>query len=134
MKFSTVKIISIFAILFVFGCSSSADKQRLVEAIAQHRATTLSNSLPIEHGPLTIMQAKARGNAVELMMLYNGDDAIPAQALMTNSVNYYCTNSDVRANLEHGIIYDIKMRSPRGQLLLEKVISLDTCQSVEDQK
>lgn len=118
-------------LIILAGCTSSSDKQRQVEAIASHRAKILSNELPIEHGPLTIMQARAKANVVELMMIYNGDNAIPPKQLMDKSLAYYCSNNEVKANLEHGVIYDIKMRSPRGQLLFEKVISLESC-SLED--
>ncbi len=112
---------------FLFGCSGNADKQRQIEAIAQHRATTLSNSLPIEHGPLTIMQAKAVGNSVQLMMIYNGEAASSAQQLLEGSIRYYCNNSEVKANLVHGVIYNIKLRSPRGKLLAERVITENSC-------
>lgn len=116
----------------VVGCSSSSDKQRQIEAIASHRATILSNNLPIEHGPLTIMQAKANGNVVEIMMIYNGDGAIPPQQLVEKSVSYYCSNSEVLANLSHGVIYDIKLRSERGQLLIDQIVSLDSCSSLSE--
>ncbi|MDV7102956.1 GspS/AspS pilotin family protein [Vibrio sp. TH_r3] len=119
---------SALLLLIVAGCSSSGDKERQIEAIASHRATILSNSLPIEHGPLTIMQAKANGHIVELMMLYNDDGTISPQQLMDNSVRYYCTNTDVEGNLQHGVVYNLKMRSPRGQLLIDQVVSLETCE------
>lgn len=127
MNFSKHAFLPVMLALLLAGCSSNADKERQIEAIAKHRASTLSNNLPIEHGPLTIMQAKAKGNVVELMMIYNGDNSIPVQQLLSNSISYYCSNSEVTANLSHGIVYDIKMRSPRGQLLVEKVISQNDC-------
>lgn len=115
------------------GCSSGSDKQRQVEAIASHRATIISNNLPIEHGPLTIMQAKAKGSVVEIMMIYNGDSEVSPQQLVAKSVNYYCSNSEVTANLSHGVIYDIKVRSERGQLLIDQIVSIDTCSSLSDE-
>jgi len=120
-------LLALTATSVLAGCSATADKQKQIEAIAKHRATVLSSSLPIEHGPLTIMQARAKGNAVELMMLYNSDGGMSAQNLVNNSISGYCNDNEVKANLAHGIIYNIKLRSPRGQLLLEKVISEESC-------
>jgi hypothetical protein len=76
------------------------------------------------------MQARAKGKVVEIMMIYNGDAAIPPQILMEKSAQYYCTNSEVKANLEHGVIYDIKLRSERGQLLIDRIISSESCSAL----
>ncbi|WP_413284653.1 GspS/AspS pilotin family protein [Vibrio sp. MA40-2] len=129
MKKTIAKLtLSTLLMIIIAGCSSNGDKERQIEAIASHRATIIANSLPIEHGPLTIMQAKANGHIVELMMLYNDDGTISPQQLMESSVNYYCTNTDVQGNLQHGVVYNLKIRSPRGQLLIDQVVSLETCE------
>lgn len=126
-------IISGLFIMTLAACSATADKERQVEAIAAHRASILSNNLPIEHGPLTVMQAKANGRIVELMMIYNSEGSIPPQQLIEKSVSYYCSNSEVKANLVHGVIYNIKIRSERGQLLIEQIVSIDTCTALSEE-
>ncbi len=112
-------ILSTALIAALAACSSGANKERQTEAIATHRATVLSNQLPIEHGPLSIMQAKAKGKVIEIMMIYNGTKALSAQAL--------CFNKEISANLEHGVMYDIKIRNPRGQLLIDQLVSQKSC-------
>lgn len=128
--------VGIVLIASLAACSSTTEKEKQIEAIASHRATVLSNNLPVEHGPLTIMQAKAKGKVVEIMMLYN-DDAnsnVPPQVLVTNAIKSYCLDKEVKANLEHGIAYNIKLRSARGQLLVEQAVTLATCQAQAEAK
>jgi len=126
-------IIGVALMFTLVACSSNDNKQHQIEAIAKHRAKILSNNLPVEHGPLTIMQARSKGNIVELMMIYNEESAIPPQKLLDNSINYYCSNSEIKSNLELGLVYNVKLRSTRGQLLFDQIISLASCTSlVED--
>ena len=125
MTFSPVKILIPALLTILAGCSSTSDQDKQIEAIAKHRADILSASLPVEHGPLTVMQAKSRGKVVELMMLYNGEKS-PAE-LMASSINFYCSSAEIKTNLELGLEYLIKMRNSRGQLLLEQVISSKNC-------
>ncbi|MGF1754010.1 GspS/AspS pilotin family protein [Vibrio makurazakiensis] len=115
----------------VSGCSSTNDEQRQLEMMAQHRAGVLSAGLPIEYGPLSVMRVLAKGPVVEIMMIYNQDakGARPLTEVMNNSVNTYCTSSDVRANLDMGLAYKIKIRNTRGQLMSEQMISKETCKS-----
>ncbi|MEZ8010220.1 GspS/AspS pilotin family protein [Vibrio sp. 10N.222.54.F12] len=126
-------IIGSLAIALLAGCSSSSeqDKQRQLEMMAHHRAGVLSAGLPIEYGPLSIMRVLAKNTVVEIMMIYNQDakGAKPLNQVVDMSVNSYCTNSEVRANLDMGLAYNIKIRNTRGQLMVEKLISKETCQS-----
>ncbi|WP_299693073.1 GspS/AspS pilotin family protein [uncultured Vibrio sp.] len=123
---------SLLAVLLA-GCSSSneQDQQKQLEMMAHHRAGVLSAGLPVEYGPLSVMRALAKGGVVEIMMIYNQDaqGAKPLNQVVGMSVNSYCTNSEVRANLDMGLAYNIKIRNTRGQLMVEKLISKDTCQS-----
>ncbi|MEZ8036505.1 GspS/AspS pilotin family protein [Vibrio crassostreae] len=126
-------IIGSLAAVLLAGCSSSSeqDKQRQLEMMAQHRAGVLSAGLPIEYGPLSVMRVLAKNTVIEIMMIYNQDakGAKPLNQVVDMSVNSYCTNSEVRANLDMGLAYSIKIRNTRGQLIVEKLISKDTCQS-----
>ncbi|PTQ01472.1 GspS/AspS pilotin family protein [Vibrio splendidus] len=126
-------IIGSLAAVLLAGCSSSSeqDKQRQLEMMAQHRAGVLSAGLPIEYGPLSVMRVLAKNTVIEIMMIYNQDSkgAKPLNQVVDMSVNSYCTNSEVRANLDMGLAYNIKIRNTRGQLIVEKLISKDTCQS-----
>jgi hypothetical protein len=122
LKFVTLAI----AIITLAGCSSN-EAQKQLEAAAAHRAGTLSAGLPMEYGPLTVLQAKARGSVIELTMVYNDTGTRPASQLMARSINYYCSNQEVKSNLDMGISYTIKMRNSRGQLLAEQSISSNSC-------
>ncbi len=120
MKYIFSKLTLIAALTAtVTACSSGIDKERQIEAIAAHRATVLSNQLPIKHDSLTVIQAKAKGKVIEMMMIYNGDKTLSAQAL--------CHNEEVKANLDRGVMYNVKIRNLRGQLLIEQLVSQDTC-------
>ncbi|CAK1752963.1 Beta-barrel assembly machine subunit BamC [Vibrio crassostreae] len=133
-KYFNVKkwIIGSLTLALLAGCSSSEhDEQRQLEMMAQHRAGVLSAGLPIEYGPLSVMRVLAKNTVIEIMMIYNQDakGAKPLNQVVDMSVNSYCTNSEVRANLDMGLAYNIKIRNTRGQLMVEKLISKDTCQS-----
>lgn len=124
---NSLKLVTLAAaIITLAGCSSS-QAQKQLEAAAAHRAGTLSAGLPMEFGPLTVLQAKARGSDIEITMVYNESAKLPANQLMARSINYYCSNQEVKANLDMGISYSIKMRNARGQLLAEQSITSDSC-------
>ncbi|OIQ26644.1 GspS/AspS pilotin family protein [uncultured Vibrio sp.] len=122
-------IIAFLFSLLVIGCSSNAEQQRHLELLANNRANVLSSELPLEHGPLSIMRATAKGTTIEIMMVYNDDarGAKPVQQVMKMSVNSYCSNSEVKSNLEVGISYRIKIRNSRGQLMVDEYIDINTC-------
>jgi hypothetical protein len=125
-------IIGSLTALVLAGCSSSdQDQQRQLEMMAQHRAGVLSAGLPIEYGPLKVMRVLAKNTVIEIMMIYNQDaqGAKPLNQVLKTSVNSYCTNSEVRANLDMGLAYNIKIRNTRGQLMVEQLISKQTCES-----
>ncbi|MGF1694602.1 GspS/AspS pilotin family protein [Vibrio lamellibrachiae] len=115
--------------LTLLGCSSNAEQQRHLELLANNRASVLSAELPLEHGPLSIMRANAKGTTIEIMMVYNDDarGAKPIQQVMNMSINSYCENPEVKSNLEVGISYRIKMRNSRGQLVIDQYIDNSTC-------
>ncbi|WGW01593.1 GspS/AspS pilotin family protein [Vibrio sp. YMD68] len=123
-------IIGALASLMLFGCSSNADQQRNLELLAQNRASVLSSELPLEYGPLSIMRARAKGTTIEIMMVYNDDapGAKPTQQIMKMSVDSYCSDPDVKNNLEVGVSYRIQMRNSRGQLMIDQYIDNSTCQ------
>ncbi len=111
------------AAVLLAGCASSRqDKQRQLEMMAQHRAGVLSAGLPIEVWP-TVSHACAceKHRDWDHMMIYNQDakGAKPLNQVVDMSVNSFCTNSEVRANLDMGLAYNIKIRNTRGQLMVE---------------
>ncbi|PJC87873.1 hypothetical protein CSW98_01745 [Vibrio sp. HA2012] len=125
INFSPLKVLIPVLLIALTACSSGMDKQEQLEAIARHRADILSANLPIEHGPLTVMQAKSHGRTVTLMMLYNGQK--PIDELLKSSIHFYCANKEIKTNLELGLEYQIKMRNPRGKLLVDQRISASSC-------
>ncbi|KHA60533.1 hypothetical protein NL53_10715 [Vibrio variabilis] len=115
----------------MFGCSSNAQQQRNLELLADNRAQLLSSELPLEVGPLSVMRASASGTTIELMMVYNQDQAgaKPTSAVLKHSINTYCTNPSIRGNLNAGLTYRIKIRNTRGQLMADELVSAQTCES-----
>ncbi|TXY05359.1 GspS/AspS pilotin family protein [Vibrio mimicus] len=116
--------------LLIVGCSSgSAERQRNLELLAGNRASLLSTELPLEFGPLNILRATAQGASIELMMVYNTDsqNAKPTEQVLQSAVKSFCTNKDIRSNLDVGISYRIKIRNTRGQLMVDQLVTKETC-------
>lgn len=116
--------------LLLVGCSSgSAEKQRQLELLADNRASLLSSELPIEFGPLHILRATAKSTTIELMMIYNTDaeNAKPTEQVLKTAINSFCGNSAIRTNLDVGLSYRIQMRSNRGQLMADQLVTQQTC-------
>lgn len=111
------------------GCSSTDEKERQLELMASNRAGVLSAGLPIEYGPLKVMRISSTKNVVEMMMIYNTDakDAKPVNALIATSIAQYCQDSTVRNQLDMGLVYRIKIRNSRGQLLTDELITTQSC-------
>ncbi len=120
-------------VIIVAGCSStSSEKQKQLELLAQNRANLLSAELPLESGPLSIMRANAKASTIEIMMVYNDDakGAKPTAQVLRQSIQTYCTTPDTINNLEVGISYRIKMRNSRGQLMADELITDQRCMSL----
>lgn len=98
-----------------------------------NRAGLISSGLPIEVGPLHIMRASANKNVVEIMMIYNSDSkgAKPIKQVLAQSIRTYCSDKTTLANLDIGLMYRIKMRNPRGQLMVDQLIDKNTCKPVK---
>lgn len=127
-------IIALFATLTLAGCASNDEQQRELELQADRRANILASSLPLEYGPLTIMRATSKNEVVIIEMLYNQAGSKPADQLMASAKNYYCTSDDVKAAMDDGIRYLIRIRNSRGQTVVEEMISSTTCMTDEDGK
>ena len=112
------------------GCASNSDQQQL-ELLAKNRASVLSAELPLEAGPLSIMRANAKGSTIEIMMVYNQDQAgaKPINLVLSNGISYYCSHKDTKANLEAGLSYRLKMRNSRGQLMLDEFVTKESCKT-----
>ncbi|MBA5762622.1 GspS/AspS pilotin family protein [Vibrio sp. 404] len=112
------------------GCASNSDQQQL-ELLANNRASVLSAELPLEAGPLSIMRANAKGSTIEIMMVYNQDQAgaKPINLVLSNGISYYCSHKDTKANLEAGLSYRLKMRNSRGQLMLDEFVTKESCKT-----
>jgi hypothetical protein len=130
-KYSKMKAIicAVFTTLLTAGCSSNGDQQKYLEALASNRANVISAELPLEFGPLSVMRANSKGSTVEIMMIYNVDQkgAKPIDQVLKTSINSYCSDAITRANLDLGLTYRIKMRNTRGQLVVDQLISKETC-------
>ncbi|MEH0771455.1 GspS/AspS pilotin family protein [Vibrio alginolyticus] len=115
------------------GCSSTDDNQRQLELMASNRAGVLSAGLPLEYGPLQIMRVSSNKNVVEMMMIYN-DGALGAKPLnqvLNTSIYTYCSNPEVRKQIDMGLMYRIKVRNSRGQLMTDELVSAQTCTQVK---
>ncbi|MGO2342032.1 type II secretion system pilot lipoprotein GspS-beta [Vibrio litoralis] len=129
MSFKTLLLALLSAILLL-GCSSTPSE---VEMMADHRASVIEAGLPYKIGPLNVMSAKSDKNVVELLMIYNSSGTVSPTALVDASVKTYCKSNEVRSVLKKGVIYKVTIRSERGKMLVEKSISEQTCQQVEDE-
>ncbi|ELL9328422.1 GspS/AspS pilotin family protein [Vibrio fluvialis] len=128
MKKSSLGL-ALLALAVLAGCSANAEREKNLELLAANRASILSSELPLEYGPLNIMRANAKGSTIELMMVYNTDHqgAKPIDQVLKNSIHSFCNNSDVRANLDVGVGYRIKMRNTRGQLMVDQMVTKEDC-------
>lgn len=117
------------AVLLLSGCSSTAEQQKNLELLAANRASVLNAELPIEQGPLHIMRASSKGTTIEMMMIYNIDQqgAQSITQVMDTSVKRFCSSTDIRANLDVGISYRLQVRNPRGQLMVDQVVTKNNC-------
>ncbi|MGV3001560.1 type II secretion system pilot lipoprotein GspS-beta [Vibrio sp.] len=123
-------LLALFSATLLLGCSSTPSE---VEMMADHRASVIEAGLPYKIGPLNVMSAKSDKNVVELLMIYNSSGTVSPTALVDASVKTYCKSNEVRSVLKKGVIYNITIRSERGKMLVEKSISEQTCQQVEDE-
>lgn len=123
-------LLALLSAILLLGCSSTPSE---VEMMADHRASVIEAGLPYKIGPLNVMSAKSDKNVVELLMIYNSSGTVSPTALVDASVKTYCKSNEVRSVLKKGVIYKVTIRSERGQMLVEKSISEQTCQQVENE-
>ncbi len=116
-------------LLLLAACSSSGGQNQQLELLASSRAQLLGAQLPVKSGPLSIMRASAHKNIIELMMIYNSDteNEPSTDQLVKSSIAGYCSNRQTRANLDAGLAYRIKIRDPRGKLMVDQLISKTSC-------
>lgn len=124
------KLLCIFLVLGALaGCSSSGDKERQLELMASNRAGVLSAGLPIEYGPLQIMRVSSNKNVVEMMMIYNDGaaGAKPLAQVINTGIYTYCNTPAIRQQIDMGLMYRLKIRNSRGQLMADELISAQRC-------
>ncbi len=111
------------------GCTSSDDKQRQLELMASNRAGMLSAGLPLEHGPLQIMRVSSDKNVVEMRMIYNEGalGAKPLNQVINSSIYTFCHSPEIRKHIDIGLMYRVKVRNSRGQLVADELISEQRC-------
>lgn len=111
------------------GCTSSSEKQRQLELLASNRAGVLSAGLPLEYGPLKIMRVSSNQNVVEMMMIYNDTaaGAKPLTQVLNSSIYTFCHKPDIRDQINMGLMYRVKIRNTRGQLMADELISEQRC-------
>ncbi len=111
------------------GCTSSDEKQRQLELMASNRAGVLSAGLPLEHGPLQIMRVSANKNVIEMMMIYNEAalGAKPLNQVVNTSIYTFCHTPAIRDQIDMGLMYRIKVRNSRGQLMADELVSEQSC-------
>lgn len=111
------------------GCTSSSEKQRQLELLASNRAGVLSAGLPLEYGPLKIMRVSSNQNVIEMMMIYNDTaaGAKPLTQVLNSSIYTFCHKTDIRDQINMGLMYRVKIRNTRGQLMADELISEQRC-------
>lgn len=129
------KIISSFSLLLLLSaCSSHNAEERKIEEIASNRVAILNSELPVENGPLSILKAFSNKNTIELVMIYNDSatGALPTKLFLHNSMVNFCKNKEVIRNLDSDVLYRIKIRNSRGQLMVDQPISPDVCSDLSN--
>ncbi|XAW90412.1 GspS/AspS pilotin family protein [Vibrio sp. CDRSL-10 TSBA] len=121
--------LALISLALLAGCSSTAEREKNLELLAANRASILSAELPLELGPLNMMRASSTGSVIEMMMVYNTDHpkAKPASQVLQNSIHSFCNDKDIRANLDVGLSYRIKIRNTRGQLMIDQMVTEKDC-------
>ncbi|MDW3150132.1 type II secretion system pilot lipoprotein GspS-beta, partial [Vibrio sp. 2132-1] len=82
---------------------------------------------------LQIMRVSSNKNVVEMMMIYN-DDALGAKPLnqvLNTSIYTYCNTPSVREQIDMGLMYRLKVRNSRGQLIADELVSEQTCSKIK---
>lgn len=127
MNFKTLSVFSLLSLGLV-GCASVQEQN----SMAEYRANVISAGLPVQYGPLNVVSARSQENQVIINMIYNDLSAVVSpQELMTKSTRTLCNNPEVSTLLNKGVNYRVVIRSDRGQLLTDEVISSNSCENVD---
>ena len=119
---------SVFA-LALSACSTTPSGNSLAESFASQRAEMLSKVVPVKLDGYSILKAKAKGSNIELTMLFTGDakKKQPDQ-LFQGMTTRYCNDVEILSMLETGVTYSLLVRDQRGKKILERPITISSCQ------
>ena len=113
------------AILFS-GCASN-EQQQEIEMLADYRASILASTVPLEMGPLTLIQVKEKQAVVEMVFLDGGSGEMSTNQIIENSITTYCNDKEIRPVLEKGVSYRYLIRNSRGQKQNDILVTEQSC-------
>lgn len=112
--------------LLLAGCASN-EQQQEIEMLADYRASILASTLPLEMGPLTLIQVKEKQGVVEMMFLDSGNGELSTTQIIENSITTYCKDQEIRPVLEKGVSYRYVIRNSRGQKQNDIFVTEQSC-------
>ena len=95
--------------------------------LADYRASILASTLPLEMGPLTLIQVKEKQGVVEMMFLDSGNGELSTTQIIENSITTYCKDQEIRPVLEKGVSYRYVIRNSRGQKQNDIFVTEQSC-------
>ena len=95
--------------------------------LADYRASILASSLPLEMGPLTLIQVKEKQGVVEMIFLDSGNGEISTNQIIEQSITTYCSNQEIRPVLKKGVAYRYLIRNSRGQKQNDIFVNEQSC-------
>ncbi len=127
---NNIKLICLaLAATTLLGCaSSSAKKQQQLARKAEARAGILAAGLPVNYGALSIVNAHSKDANIILDMVYSQSTALSANQLFEKAKDTYCANESITESLEEGMNYQVRIRNSRGQMVVNQMITQNSCQ------
>lgn len=119
-------ILTALSAILLSGCASN-EQQQEIEMLADYRASILASTVPLEMGPLTLIQVKEKQGVVEMVFLDGGSGEMSTNQIIENSITTYCNDNEIRPVLEKGVSYRYLIRNSRGQKQNDILVTEQSC-------
>ena len=116
------------ASFFLTGCGSSYSLKEAAQ-LATRQTNSISQQLPIKDGPYTFILAQRVKNAVNLVFIYEDDnDGSHSPKKFSDAyLHLMCADPTVRALINKGVVYKVKVNSVQSTMLNELQIDNQSC-------
>ncbi|KAB2826443.1 GspS/AspS pilotin family protein [Aliivibrio finisterrensis] len=119
-------ILTALSSILLSGCASN-EQQQEIEMLADYRASILASNVPLDMGPLTLIQVKEKQGVVEMVFLDGGNGEVSTTQIIENSITTYCKDQEIRPVLEKGVSYRYLIRNSRGQKQNDILVTEQSC-------